>query len=371
MKQNVFYIGHYYDNNGLGESCRRYLDCLSSIRKVNLTSRPIYVTYNSISKLHKSNQYNEYEDNKFKKYNILIQQTFPEYLEYHKEFGKNIAILEIETANIAASGRVDKINMMDEIWVGSEFSAKSLQLAGVFKPIKVIPEPYEILEYETEKKDFFKYESEIRPFIFYTIGQYSEKKNIKSMIMAYLLEFNKKDNVRLFIKTNDYRIENNDLENIIKHDMNTIKNIIRKPADMYPDVDIVCGYLSKKDIIRLHKSSNCYINSVRGDGFGSSAIEAALSDNQVINTKNIGSATYFNNNNAFMVNSIETKTVCSNSMIINAYTINETWFEPSLADIRNCMRKAYNARLDKTIEYKSENFDKTIFSHELIKTQII
>lgn len=365
--KNILYIGHYKDNSGLGESSRRYIDFLSSNIKYNLSIRPLLLTTSAITTAIDSNQYDEYENNSSKNYDTLIQHTFPDNIEYNKEFGKNIAIVDIETFNIKHSGWIDKLNLMDEVWVGSRFSAQSLLSGGLIRPIRIIPEPYNLAEYESDLRDnFFTYQKESRPFIFYIIGQYAEKSNIKSIVLAYLLEFNKKDNVKLFIKTCDHRKQNEDLENIIKYDISIIKNILRKPYDDYSDIDMLCGYLSKANIIRLHKSADCYINAVRADGFGCSAIEAALCGKIVVNTKNIGSSTYFNNTNSIMVNSAEVACMCSNSRIKNLYTIHERWFEPSIDDLRKAFRTAYNLSQDKKEELNN-NFFKETFSYTNIQ----
>jgi hypothetical protein len=187
--------------------------------------------------------------------------------------------------------------------------------------------------------------------------------------MAYLLEFNKQDNVKLFIKTYDHRKTNEDLEHIVKYDMSNIKNIIRKPNDHYPDVDVLCGYLSDNDIIRLHQSCDCYINFARADSFGDNSIEAALCNSVVINTKNIGSNTYFNSTNALMINSTEVPVLCSNTMIKNIFTMYEKWLEPSINELRTNMRKAYNLSLTQKQELQ-QAFDKEIFSYKFIEKLI-
>ena len=336
--KNILYLGNYKDNNGFGQSCRRYLDWLISHKKFNVAARPLYVTNSSVAPPIKDDVYSEFENLSNKNYDTIIQNTYPEYIEYHKEFGKNIAIVEIETNNIKHSGWIDKLNMMDEIWVGSLFSAQSLINGGVFKTIKIVPEPYDISKYNQDYDCFFSYDTSNKPFIFYTMGQYTEKKNIKNIILAYLLEFKKKDNVRLFIKTCDHRQKNEDLENLIKFDMRQIKNMLRKNEDDYPDVDVLCGYLADKDVVRLHRSCDCYVNSVRGDGFGSSAIESAICGKSIINTKNIGSSTYFNSTNSLMLNASNCAVMSSNSIFRNVYTIYEQWFDPSIVDLRKNMR---------------------------------
>jgi glycosyltransferase involved in cell wall biosynthesis len=364
--KNILYIGSYKDNNGMGQSCRRFIDFLANDGKNNLAIRPLYLTQNLVAPIVNSDRYVEYENSSFKNYDTVIYQTFPDYLESHKYFGKNVAIVEIETMYIKHSGWIDKLNLMDEVWVGSTFSAESLLLSGLNKPIRVIPEPYNISNYKTPKDSFFNYDQNNNPYIFYTIGQYSEKKNIKSIIMAYLLEFSKNDNVKLFIKTYDYRKKNEDLENIIKYDISVIKNIIRKSDKDYADIDILCGYMKDNDINRLHQSANCYINAVRGDSFPSCSVESALCNKLTINTKNTGSSTYFNSTNSLTINSVESTVLCSNSYIKNIYTMNEQWREPSINDLRYALRKAYSTPEHKQQEYVS-NFDANIFSYDHIK----
>lgn len=363
--KNILYIGNYKDHNGFGQSCRRFIKLLGGNPNWNLVTRPLYVTNSSITPTVKEDNFAEYENNICRKYDTLIQHTMPEYIEYHKNFGKNIAIAEIETTNIRHSGWIDKLNLMDEIWVHSIFSAESLVTGGVIKPIKIVPQPYDIEVYNKKQDSFFDYDINNFPFIFYTIGQYAEKKNIKNIILAYLLEFNKKDNVRLFLKTCDHRRKNEDLENLIKFDMSNIKSIIRKSDNECADIDIVCGYMSDNDIIRLHQSSNCYINTIKADSFGDCAIEAAICGKTIINTKNIGSSTYFNSTNALMVNSIKTPVLCSNPPLKNIYTINEQWHEPSIDDIRKCMRSALNMTKEDKDKIVS-NFNTSLFTYESI-----
>lgn len=370
--KNILYIGQYKDNTGLGQSCRRFIDYIGSNNKYNLAIRPLYLTQADSTLINNLDKHIEYENNSIKSYDTLIQHTTPDHIEYNKNFGKNIAIVEIETTDIKQSGWVDNLNLIDEIWVGSKFAAMSLHESGVVKPIRIVPEPYNLDSYNAELDSFFSYDNDNKdkPFIFYTIGQYGEKKNIKSIIFAYLLEFSKKDNVRLFIKTCDHRRKNEDIENIIKYDIENIKHILRKNNDDYPDIDVLCGYMSDTDTVRLHQSSDCYINTVKGDSFGSSAIEAAICDNLIINTKNIGSSTYFNSTNALMINANTTTVLHSNSNIKNAYTIYEKWFEPSINEIQNAMRKATMIDTHKKNELKN-NFDKTIFAYETINEFII
>jgi glycosyltransferase involved in cell wall biosynthesis len=358
---NILYIGPFKENNGLGRTSRRYINAFAGSNNINLAIRPVYFTQNTKFDDSESFDFSEFEENFYGSYDVVFQHGYPDMFEYNKNFGKNVGVVEIETTKLTHSGWIEKINMLDEVVVQSTFSAHSLLDSGVNIPIKIIPDPYDTSLYSTECDDFFFYpDKETRPFVFYTIGQYSDKKNIKGIVVAFMLEFNKSDNVRLFVKTGDYYQENADLEALIGYEIKQIQKAIRKDPNEIPNVDMLCGILKDQDIKRLHRSADCYINAVKADGFGGCAIEAMLCDKLVINTEGIGSSTYVNSKNALMVNAIDTNIFTPDFYSKNTFTIHEQWKEPDINSIRRAMREAYNMT-KKQKDEKLSYFDKTIF----------
>lgn len=356
--KNILYIGPYQEQTGIGKSSKRYVEYLANRSDINLAIRPVffYKPYQKI--IYDNKNVIEFEQNTFKNYDIVIQHGYPTMFEYNKNFGKNIGIVEIETQNLRHSGWIDNINLMDEIIVGSIYSANSLIDSGVDKPIKIFPEPYNLISYTTKYSNFFEYSTADKPYIFYTIGNYTEKHNIKNIILAFLLEFDNDENVKLFIKTSSTRYDDHNLKELIEFDINQIKLVARK--NKIPNIDLLCGYLNDLDIIRLHQSGDTYINAVRGDGFGCNAIEAMLSDSLVINTANIGSNTYINNINGFIIDSHETKVISEPVFDTNVLTHHESWFEPNIDSLRQHMRTAYMNGPTNTQE-KKQYFEKEIF----------
>lgn len=356
---NILYIGPYKDSNGYGYSSRRFIECLMSDENINLSIRPLF--YNRSHEIYPlvTEKYNDYEQNSSKFYDVVIQHGYPDFFVYDKRFGKNIGITQIETKNIQKSGWRDKLNLMDEIWTSSIYAKDSMMDLNITCPVRVIPEPYDISSYGSSGLNpFFDIKDGNRPFIFYTIGQYTEKKNIKGIILAFLLEFNKIDNVRLFIKTGNYNIDAKELESIIQYDIHEIKTVIRKFDT--PDIDVVTGILKDIDIIRLHNDGDCYVNSVKADDGGSCAIESALSNKIVISTKNVGSNCYFNSTNAIMVDGAESYVYSNDTSNHAIFTINELWIEPEIDSIRKCMREALFMSKSKK-ENLIKNFNKNTF----------
>lgn len=362
--QNILYIGPYKENNGLGKSSKRFVDALITNNNLNLSIRPVFYHQPSDMIFFNNDLYNEFENNSFKYYDAIIQHGCPSMFEYHGSFGKNIGICQIETKNIGHSGWIEKINLLDEIITHSIYSVDSLIDSGTKTSVRILPEPYDLKLYESNDYPNFFTSNDKKPFIFYTIGSYIPKNNIKGIILAYLLEFNKEDNTQLFIKTHSLTHNSEDLKKIIEYDIENTKNIIRK--NNIPDIDILCGYLDDSDIIRLHKDADCYVNCARGDSFGSCSIEAMLCDKSVINTKNIGSSTYLNSQYAFMVESSLVNVYSDSYFDKNTFTIYEEWYEPNIASIRQNMRLAFeNKNRDNSM------FDKNIFDKYIVGKSII
>jgi hypothetical protein len=128
--------------------------------------------------------------------------------------------------------------------------------------------------------------------------------------------------------------------------------------------------VSDIDLIRIHQGGDCYVNAVRADSFGPCAVEAALCDKLIINTKHVGSATYFNSTNAIMVDSDPISVFTSDFTNINTFTIYEQWYEPNISSIRSAMRQAYNMS-NQAQETIVSRFDKSIFDHKAIGEAII
>jgi glycosyltransferase involved in cell wall biosynthesis len=361
--QNVLYIGPYKENNGLGRSSRRYISCLASNPDINLSCRPIYFTSNLIEEPDEKID-NKFEQNSSTQYDAVIQHGYPDMFEYHRKFGKNIGIAPIETMNIGHSGWIEKINLMDEVIVGSTYSEISLIESGVTTPIKATPEPFNI-GLMTEKHDLFFQHLDNDPFVFYTIGQYTEQKNIKAIVVAFLLEFNEYDNVRLFIKTGHHRIDNNTLEHKINYDINYIREAIRKNENNSAPIDIMCGPMFAKDIRRLHHSCHCYIDATKADHNGACAIEALLSDSKVVVTENGASNSFINPNNGYVVRSGKTNVYTADTVHNNIFTIHEYWYEPSINYLQQSMRSAFNDA-KKTISIDKDLFDKDRIAHIII-----
>jgi glycosyltransferase involved in cell wall biosynthesis len=173
---------------------------------------------------------------------------------------------------------------MDEIWVPCKYNKEVFEKCGIIKPIKIVPHPFvnenlkEINEDAlklllTKSKWFnnssttFKYGDDWK--IFYTIGEWNDRKNLKGTVETFCKAFSSKDHVKLIIKTfhSDYTIQN---ENycVLK-----LKEILEEFKD-HPGILLISENLNCQDILLLHSIGDCFFSMTRGEGFCLDAFDA-------------------------------------------------------------------------------------------------
>lgn len=370
--KNILYIGPYKENSGLGRSSRRYINALGSNLDFNLSIRPVYFTRNIDITNDNNIDFTEYEDNSASSYDAVIQHGYPDMFVYDSRFGKNIGIVDIETMRLEHTGWIEKINLLDEVIVQSYFSKDALLGSGVKIPVRVVPEPFDIDKYDKSLyvPFFEELQKEANPFMFYFIGNHTEKNNIKGIISAFFMEFTKTDNVRLVIKTNINTTNYADAEQIVAYDIDQIEKALRiYKGDVIPP-QILIGNMSDSDILRFHASCDCYVNTIKAESLSSSCIESALFGNINIVTSGSGSNTYINNTNGLVAESIMSHVWSPTYYIENTFTIYEKWYEPYIDSIRSKMRKAYELTAEEK-KSKRNNFDRSVFSYEHFNRNII
>ena len=207
-----------------------------------------------------------------KKIIMLTPENYPKYYENGK---KNIGLLFWEV--IGVDGRwVNYMNKMTEIWTPSEIFAKTFRDNGVTVPVRVITQPYQLINEEqpfnTQGGDMFK---------FYSVFQWTERKNPKALLETYWKTFSGVKDVCLILKT--YR------GSFTPTESNAIRDDIRKWKLEISNIDFPKTYfipyeMSEQDIQRLHATGDCFVSAHRGEGWGYPQMEAMCSGKPVIST---------------------------------------------------------------------------------------
>ena len=334
---NVLFIGPYRQLDGWGLASIDYIRAISTNKDINLTTRPIYLSLSNTNQQFDDQEIIGYENSHYKTYDVVIQKVLPEYLYYDNRFKKNIGLFTLEISNLKNTNAIENINRMDEIWVPSQIEAKSLLDSGVFKKIRAISQPIDINDLDVSDLQKIQFGQSVdNTFKFYSIFELTERKNFTDLITAFNLAFTHTDNVSLIIKTRG------DI-NQIKNECNRIKkslNINKK----YKEEIIITNTLSRKQILQLHHSCDCYVCPSYGEAFCRPAAEALLLGKNPIINKNIGTNDIVDDENGFLVKSHKVPVILNQHPVLGLkdyYNANQHWFKIDVYDLIDKMRKAF------------------------------
>lgn len=226
--------------------------------------------------------------------------------------------------------------LCDEIWTGSEFNAQAIRNAGVTKPIFIIPEAIEIDSKLDEVKPFVVPYSDT--FKFYSIFEWTERKNPKALIESYLREFKTTDNVSLTIKT---YVDNftPDKKNHIEKEVSTIKN--KLGLEDYPSIFLMLELMNRDQIYRFHKTFDCFVSSHRGEGWGIPQMEAMTCGNPIISTNCGGIHEHLTDKEDALLVDCDLIPIKGNTRNTQWYRSDQQWADVDVKSFQSSMRWAY------------------------------
>lgn len=354
----VKYCGPARDYSGYGEANRHDIAALDAAGVELSTQIPIYTL--EISDFGKLGEIATNAENKKIGYNIKILHTTPNVYKQFMEPGKyHIGRAFWETDKVPLDF-AQNLQLMDEIWTGSKFNADAIRKAGVTKPIKIIPEAIDTDV--PEKLDAYQ-TPQIPPdtkFKFYSIFEWTERKNPTALLEAYWREFEGNPNVALVIKTY--------VDNFTPDRKNEIDNAIRMTRKRlalthYAPIYLYRGLMDRYQVYRFHKSFDCFVSTHRGEGWGIPQMEAMLMGKPIIST-NIGGI------HEYLLDGIHAKLLPSTMVPIGEnsrnkqwYTPDQNWAEVDIDATRAAMRWAYeNPEEAKQMGTLAQTFVKELFS---------
>lgn len=358
MNPNVCYLGPLLDYSGYGEANRHALAALHAAG-ANVVAKVVTYTsegsdYGQIGAL-----VNELKENR-SKYNIKIIHTTPDQYARHMEPGKyHIGHFFWETDKVPADFAAG-LELMDEIWTGSNANVDAIRNGGCTKPIKVFPqatetdrewpEPYEIRNFDG--------------YLFYSIFEWIDRKNPEALIDAYYKEFQNGENVGLLIKTY-FRNFNRENKKMIRTAIAKAK--AKSGLSEFPPIFLYLDLMDRKHIMRLHKTGDCFVSAHHGEGWGIPQVEAALAGNLVITTGYGGVNEYFTDGGNALVIPYDMKPVKGMYHSTKWYDSEQNWADPKPEAIRSRLRFAYDMReQSQAIAKAGHEYVKSCFSLERV-----
>lgn len=327
----VKYTGACKDFSGYGEAARHDVAALLSA-DVNVTTEiPVYTP--EAGDYGKIGQLSIDCENKPLGYRIKILHTTPNVYQNYLEADKYIIGRAFWETNKVPLDFAQNLNIVNEIWTGSKYNEMAIRNAGVMKPsIYLIPEAIDdtvriedIKPYITDNKNDFK---------FYSVFEWTERKNPKGLLTAFWKAFEGKKGVSLMIKTY--------VDNFSKEKKTEIDNVIRKlklqlGLKSYAPVYLYRSLMTRPQIYRFHKTGDCFVSAHRGEGWGIPQMEAMLLERPIISTNCGGIHEYLSDKKDSLLISYNHIPV-ENTRNQQWYTPDQKWAEPNEEQLIENMR---------------------------------
>lgn len=270
-------------------------------------------------------------------YRIKILHTTPDQYQRYMEPGKyHVGHFFWETDKVPADFAAG-LNLMDEIWTGSEANAEALRKGGVTKQVHVFPQAI-----ETDREWPVKYEIPEFPaknFLFYSIFEWTDRKNPEALLNAYWEEFEGQEDVGLVIKTyfRNFTMQN---RHMIRREIEAMK--AKSKVKKFPPVFLYMDLMDRQQITRLHRTGDCYVSPHRGEGWGIPIVEAALAGNPVITTTYGGAAEWMVRHNAIIGLDYLLVPLKGMEHASKWYSPDQQWADPDYQALKVNMRLAFS-----------------------------
>lgn len=331
----VLYTGAVLDSSGYAEAGRNYVSALLTQTRINLSVNVCSFESWKTDLPDFFRKLRPVQNKKFGQPDVQIIHTTPDNFPRFKIPGvKNIGMTVWETNQLPGNW-VGHCNAMDEIWVPCNYNIDSFVSSGVLAPVRKVPHCFDMFEFQCQNlsqriADGFPKGR----FTFYSIFQWSARKNPEGLLRAYLTEFDAQENVALVIKT--YNLNNSELDK--KQIVESVKKL-KAECGGGPPIVLVHAPLSRVEMLTLHTKGDCFVLPHRSEGWGLPAFEAMALGKPTIATNYGGNLEFMNHQNSWLVDYALTSVSGMNRA---HYTANMKWAEPNQASLRAAMREVFS-----------------------------
>jgi glycosyltransferase involved in cell wall biosynthesis len=238
------------------------------------------------------------------------------------EHSYRIGIWAWETPEFPEEWR-DRFGMLDEIWVGSEFMARSISAKAPI-PVLVMPHVIHTPVAHPDRQLFGLDPDEFIFLLMFDFYSVMERKNPLGAVEAFQQAFSYADPVRLFVKS----MHGETFADAYAH--------LRKAAEG-SRVTFLDGTLTSTQRFALLSSCDAFLSLHRAEGFGLGLAECMAMGKPVIATAWSGNMDFMNHQNSVLVD--YTLEVLATDA--GPYKAGTRWAEPDIADAADKMRQLW------------------------------
>jgi len=264
-------VSHLLENSGYGKACREIASALS-IYGVDLTCNPVVL--GKPSRL--SEQYlflESYLDKNIGKPDYILQFVLPHHFQYNGNYKKNAGYCLFETSNLKPTKMFKYTELMDEIYSPTTIDS------AIKNHMVPLPINLDILKYNIPKMRIKEID---HTYKFYTICDYSRRKNIWASVRGFLRAFNNSDNVSLVIKISSNEMDPQTFKTYLE---GQLKTCVENCGIRYNDnIIFITERFDEQQILSLHKYCDCYITTSFGEAWNYPMVDALVLGKQIISS---------------------------------------------------------------------------------------
>jgi glycosyltransferase involved in cell wall biosynthesis len=325
------YLSPYLDASGYGEASRNFLVAFNTVganvkaQKASFTGSQTYPSFAA--------EICRKMEAKTLDYKIKILHVTPDNYKTFMEPGKHhIGHLFWETSKLPKSW-VGDCNRLDEIWTGTQYGADVIRNSGVTVPVIVIPEAIDT-----------NIPSKVRPYllpnfkgtVFYSVFEWTERKNPKALLFAFWKTFRGQNDVCLLLKVHKAGQNDRGLRDILLEAKAWRNSLVWKDT---PRVFIYTDILDGEGMNRFHETGDLYVSAHRGEGWGLPVCEATMHLKPIISVGYGGIFEYFKRRDYMAV---EFAMSAIDQVHNTYYEPGMEWAEADPASLEERLRKAYD-----------------------------
>lgn len=343
----VYIVGHFYNYGGYANMAHQYAH---ACKKRGIPYR-LYVTGGIKEEVKKEwikeveeSQNNNLGNNPF----LIIVDIPPRFrLVNFKNVKKVIGSTIFETNSIPTDW-VAYCNLVDEIWVPSDFNLETFSKAGVSASIlRKLPLAIDVEFWSNTQQS--NNNSDKKSVELLCCGSLHRRKGFDKLIEAYFQEFSKeKDSISLTFSC--FPIESGGLKSANVFDNESLYEYLNtlghrlcpdKIKDELPEIKVHYKYWNESEFRDLFRKADGYISTERANGWALPVMQMMSIGKPVCCIDWGGSTEYVNDTNAVLIkpgNLIAVDPLLSN---LNTWYRGQYWPELETQNIRNALRHLY------------------------------